>query len=148
WERDCSGRRKSTRRWRRSGGSGSGPMPLSGTRSRTRKASGRFATRVHPERPLSTAQRRRIRRRLASRTHMASSTRRVEAALERWAREVYGKAARKPGALRQRQFATPGGVGLDPPTGPREVTTQEKLGFQGEARSPAALSPPLNRARS
>ena len=28
---------------------------------------------------------------------MASNTQRVEAALEKWAREVYGKAAQKPG---------------------------------------------------
>ena len=63
---------------------------------------------------------------------MASSTRRVEAALERWAREVYGKAAQKPGALRQQQFATTSGVALEPLYVPREIDYQEKLGFPGE----------------
>ena len=64
---------------------------------------------------------------------MASSTRRVEAALERWAREVYGKAAQKPGALRQQQFATTSGVALEPLYVPREIDYEEKLGFTAKA---------------
>ena len=50
---------------------------------------------------------------------MASSTQRVEAALERWAREVYGKAQQK-GALRQPEFKTTSGIELLPLYGPRE----------------------------
>src|SRR5947209_15130793 len=63
---------------------------------------------------------------------MATSTRRVEAALERWAREVYGKAAQKPGALRQQQFATTSGVPLEPLYVPRDTDYEEKLGFPGQ----------------
>src|SRR5215470_19060618 len=63
---------------------------------------------------------------------MASSTRRIEAALERWAREVYGKAAQKPGALRQPRFATTSGIELLALYGPRETDYEEKLGFPGE----------------
>src|SRR5438309_1176508 len=63
---------------------------------------------------------------------MASSTQRVEAALERWAREVYGKAAQKKGALRQPEFETTSGIKLQPLYGPRDGDYQEKLGFPGE----------------
>jgi methylmalonyl-CoA mutase N-terminal domain/subunit len=62
---------------------------------------------------------------------MASSTQRVEAALERWAREVYGK-ARDKGGLRQPEFKTTSGIELLPLYGPREGDYQEKLGFPGE----------------
>src|SRR5437764_4815789 len=63
---------------------------------------------------------------------MASSTQRVEAALERWAREVYGKAVQKPGALRQERFETTSGIELQPLYGPREADYEEKLGFPGQ----------------
>src|SRR5438105_5079505 len=63
---------------------------------------------------------------------MASSTQRVEAALERWAREVYGKAAQKKGALRQPEFETTSGIKLQPLYGPRDGDYQDKLGFPGE----------------
>src|SRR3989440_837740 len=62
---------------------------------------------------------------------MASSTQRMEAALERWAREVYGKAQQK-GALRQPEFKTTSGIKLQPLYGPRDGDYQEKLGFPGE----------------
>ncbi len=78
---------------------------------------------------------------------MASSTRRVEAALERWAREVYGKAARKPGALRQERFATTSGIELDPLYGPRETDYEEKLGFPGEYPYTRGVQPTMYRGR-
>ena len=78
---------------------------------------------------------------------MASSTRRVEAALERWAREVYGKAAAKPGALRQERFATASGIELDPLYGPRETDYEEKLGFPGEYPYTRGVQPTMYRGR-
>ncbi len=78
---------------------------------------------------------------------MASSTRRVEAALERWAREVDGKAARKPGALRQERFATTSGIELDPLYGPRETDYEEKLGFPGEYPYTRGVQPTMYRGR-
>src|SRR6266850_6103290 len=78
---------------------------------------------------------------------MASSTRRVEAALERWAREVYGKAAAKPGALRQERFATASGIELDPLYGPRETDYAEKLGFPGEYPYTRGVQPTMYRGR-
>jgi methylmalonyl-CoA mutase N-terminal domain/subunit len=78
---------------------------------------------------------------------MASSTRRVEAALERWAREVYGKAAAKPGALRQEHFATTSGIELDPLYGPRETDYEEKLGFPGEYPYTRGVQPTMYRGR-
>ena len=78
---------------------------------------------------------------------MASSTRRVEAALERWAREVYGKAAQKPGALRQQQFATTSGVALEPLYVPREIDYEEKLGFPGDYPFTRGVQPTMYRGR-
>src|SRR5712671_3858272 len=78
---------------------------------------------------------------------MASSTRRVEAALERWAREVYGKAAQKPGGLRQPRFATTSGIELDPLYGPRETDYEEKLGFPGEYPYTRGVQPTMYRGR-
>ena len=78
---------------------------------------------------------------------MASSTRRVEAALERWAREVYGTAAQKPGALRQPQFATTGGMTLDPLYVPRDTDYEEKLGFPGEYPFTRGIQPTMYRGR-
>jgi methylmalonyl-CoA mutase, N-terminal domain len=78
---------------------------------------------------------------------MASSTRRVEAALERWAREMYGKAAGKPGALRQAQFATTSGMALDPLYVPRDTAYEEKLGFPGEYPFTRGIQPTMYRGR-
>ena len=78
---------------------------------------------------------------------MASSTRRVEAALERWAREVYGKAAQKPGALRQERFATTSGLELLPLYGPRDTDYEEKLGFPGEYPYTRGVQPTMYRGR-
>ena len=41
-----------------------------------------------------------------------SSTDRVQGALEKWAREVYGKAAARPGALRAASFKSSSGTEL------------------------------------
>jgi len=63
---------------------------------------------------------------------MASSTQRVKAALERWAREVYGKPAQNAGALRQQRFETTSGIELQPLYGPHDFDYEEKLGFPGQ----------------
>src|SRR5712672_1062514 len=78
---------------------------------------------------------------------MASSTRRVEAALERWAREVYGKAAQKPGALRQAQLATTSGIPLEPLYVPRDTEYEEKVGFPGEYPFTRGIQPTMYRGR-
>jgi methylmalonyl-CoA mutase, N-terminal domain len=78
---------------------------------------------------------------------MASSTQRVEAALERWAREVYGKAAQKPGALRQERFATTSGIELLPVYGPREADYEEKLAFPGQYPYTRGIQPTMYRGR-
>ena len=78
---------------------------------------------------------------------MASSTRRVEAALERWAREVYAKAAQKPGALRQTRFATTSGIELAALYAPRETDYEEKLGFPGEYPYTRGVQPTMYRGR-
>jgi methylmalonyl-CoA mutase, N-terminal domain len=81
---------------------------------------------------------------------MAGSTRKVEAALEKWAREVYGKAAQKPGALRQAQFLTSSGTSLaalyGPPSAPPEVY-EERLGFPGEYPFTRGVQTTLYRGR-
>src|SRR5881227_1470106 len=78
---------------------------------------------------------------------MASSTQRVEAALERWAREVYGKAVQKPGALRQERFDTTSGIELDPLYGPRQADYEEKLGFPGQYPYTRGVQPTMFRGR-
>src|SRR5256714_6346571 len=78
---------------------------------------------------------------------MASSTRRVEAALERVARGLSGKAAQKPGALRQAQFATTSGVPLEPLYVPRDTDYEEKLGFPGEYPFTRGIQPTMYRGR-
>ena len=78
---------------------------------------------------------------------MASSTQRVEAALERWAREVYAKAAQKPGALRQPRFATTSGIELAALYAPRETDYEEKLGFPGEYPYTRGVQPTMYRGR-
>jgi methylmalonyl-CoA mutase, N-terminal domain len=78
---------------------------------------------------------------------MASSTRRIEAALERWAREVYGKSAQKPGSLRQPRFATTSGIELAALYGPRETDYEEKLGFPGEYPYTRGVQPTMYRGR-
>ena len=78
---------------------------------------------------------------------MASSAQRVEAALERWAREVYGKAAQKPGALRRPEFETTSGITLSPLYGPGDGDYLEKLGFPGEYPYTRGVQPTMYRGR-
>ena len=81
---------------------------------------------------------------------MAKSTERVEAALEKWAREVYGAAAQKPGALRQPRFATSSGIEVQPLYGPGSVppeTYQEQLGLPGQFPFTRGVQSTLYRGR-
>jgi methylmalonyl-CoA mutase N-terminal domain/subunit len=78
---------------------------------------------------------------------MATGPRKVQAALERWAREVYGKAAAKPGALRQPRFATTSGIDLDPLYVPDGIDYEGKLGFPGEYPYTRGVQPTMYRGR-
>jgi len=78
---------------------------------------------------------------------MPSSSGKVEAALERWAREVYGKAAARQGALRQPRFATTSGVELAPLYAAEPDAYLEKLGFPGEAPFTRGVQPTMYRGR-
>ncbi|GAC1541744.1 MAG: methylmalonyl-CoA mutase family protein [Myxococcales bacterium] len=81
---------------------------------------------------------------------MPSSTQKAEAALEKWAREVYGKAAQKPGALRQAQFLSSSGTALAPLYGPQSAppeTYEEQLGFPGQYPFTRGVQPTLYRGR-
>ena len=71
----------------------------------------------------------------------------VEAALEKWAREVYGKAAQKPGALRKQEFATSSGIPLRPLYGPRELDYEAQLGFPGQYPFTRGVQPTMYRGR-
>ena len=51
-------------------------------------------------------------------------------ALEKWAREVYGKASAKPGALRKALFQTSSGIELPPLHSPDDPPPS--LGFPGQ----------------
>ena len=81
---------------------------------------------------------------------MATSSEKVESALERWAREVYGKAAQKPGALRLAQFRTSSGIDLaalyGPPSAPAE-RYDAQLGFPGEYPFTRGVQPTMYRGR-
>jgi methylmalonyl-CoA mutase N-terminal domain/subunit len=81
---------------------------------------------------------------------MATSTQKVEAALEKWTREVYGKAAQKPGALRQAHFRSSSGTELaalyGPPTAPPE-TYDDQLGFPGQYPFTRGVQPSMYRGR-
>ena len=81
---------------------------------------------------------------------MSRSTEKVDSALEIWAREVYGKAAKKPGALRQPEFATSSGIGLAPLYGPGSAppeTYDEKLGLPGQFPFTRGVQPTMYRGR-
>jgi len=74
----------------------------------------------------------------------------LEGALEKWAREVYGKAAAKPGALRQATFATSSGVELLPLYGPGSAPADsydEKLGMPGQFPFTRGVQPTMYRGR-
>jgi methylmalonyl-CoA mutase, N-terminal domain len=66
-------------------------------------------------------------------------------ALERWAREVYAKAAGKPGALRKALFRTSSGIEVKPLYGPAEPPPS--LGFPGEYPFTRGVQPTMYRGR-
>jgi methylmalonyl-CoA mutase N-terminal domain/subunit len=81
---------------------------------------------------------------------MASSTERIEAALTRWSREVYGKAASKKGALRAESFPTSSGTLVEALYGPGSAppeTYEEKLGLPGEFPFTRGVQPTMFRGR-
>ncbi len=66
-------------------------------------------------------------------------------ALEKWAREVYGKAAAKPGALRKALFETSSGVAIEPLYSPPEPPPA--LGFPGRYPFTRGVQPTMYRGR-
>ena len=81
---------------------------------------------------------------------MSSSTGRVESALEAWAREVYGKVAAKPGALRQAHFRSSSGTDLAALYGPQSAPAEsyeEQLGFPGRYPFTRGVQPTMYRGR-
>src|SRR5476651_1273984 len=81
---------------------------------------------------------------------MAKSTEKVEAALEKWARDVYGKSAQKPGALRQARFGTSSGIELAALYGPGSSPAEsydEKLGYPGLLPFTRGVQPTMYRGR-
>jgi len=66
-------------------------------------------------------------------------------ALEKWAREVYGRAAAKPGALRKALFQTSSGVEIEPLYGPDEPPPS--LGFPGQYPFTRGVQPTMYRGR-
>ncbi len=66
-------------------------------------------------------------------------------ALEKWAREVYGKAAAKPGALRKALFETSSGVAIEPLYSPPEPPPA--LGFPGQYPFTRGVQPTMYRGR-
>ncbi len=81
---------------------------------------------------------------------MAKSTEKVEAALEKWAQEVYGKAALKPGALRQPRFSTSSAIELPPLQGPASAppeSYEERQGFPGQYPFTRGVQPTMYRGR-
>jgi methylmalonyl-CoA mutase N-terminal domain/subunit len=81
---------------------------------------------------------------------MAKSDR-VESALAAWARDIYGKAAGKKGALRQPEFGTSSGIGLaplyGPPSAPDEDSYGARLGFPGQFPFTRGVQPTMYRGR-
>jgi methylmalonyl-CoA mutase, N-terminal domain len=81
---------------------------------------------------------------------MASSTEKVQSALEAWARTVYAKAAGKPGALRQPEFRTTSGIEVLPLYGPQHAPPEqydEKLGVPGSYPYTRGVQPTMYRGR-
>ncbi len=66
-------------------------------------------------------------------------------ALEKWARDVYGKAAVKPGALRKALFTTTSGIEVEPLYGPEEPPPQ--IGFPGQYPFTRGVQPTMYRGR-
>ena len=66
-------------------------------------------------------------------------------ALEKWAREVYGKTAEKPGALRKALFQTSSGIEVKPLYSPDEPPAS--VGFPGQYPFTRGIQPTLYRGR-
>jgi len=66
-------------------------------------------------------------------------------ALEKWAREVYGKAAAKPGALRKALFETSSGIEVKPLYSPDEPPPS--IGFPGQFPFTRGVQPTMYRGR-
>jgi len=65
--------------------------------------------------------------------------------LEKWAREVYGKAAAKPGALRKALFQTSSGIEIPPLHSPPEPPPS--IGFPGQFPFTRGIQPTMYRGR-
>ena len=66
-------------------------------------------------------------------------------ALEKWAREVYGKAAAKPGALRKALFQTSSGIEVKPLYSPDEAPPS--IGYPGQYPFTRGIQPTMYRGR-
>src|SRR3954447_12530336 len=66
-------------------------------------------------------------------------------ALEKWAKEVYGKTAQKPGALRKALFTTSSGIEVKPLYGPDEPPPA--VGFPGQYPFTRGVQPTMYRGR-
>jgi methylmalonyl-CoA mutase N-terminal domain/subunit len=66
-------------------------------------------------------------------------------ALEKWAREVYGKAAGKPGALRKALFQTSSGIEIPPLHSPADPPPS--IGFPGQFPFTRGIQPTMYRGR-
>jgi len=66
-------------------------------------------------------------------------------ALEKWAREVYGKAAEKPGALRKALFQTTSGIEIEPLYSPD--APPPSIGFPGQFPFTRGVQPTMYRGR-
>src|SRR5438874_294766 len=78
---------------------------------------------------------------------MATSTGKIAAAFQAFLRDVYGKAAKKPGALRQASFATTSGIEEAPLYVPRDFDYEEKVGFPGQFPFTRGVQPTMYRGR-
>ncbi|MFL5248988.1 MAG: methylmalonyl-CoA mutase [Myxococcales bacterium] len=78
---------------------------------------------------------------------MTSSTGKIAAAFQTFLRDVYGKATKKPGALRQASFATTSGIEQAPLYVPRDFDYEEKLGFPGQYPFTRGIQPTMYRGR-
>src|SRR3954469_10371610 len=78
---------------------------------------------------------------------MGTSSERFGAALQAFLRDVYGKVAKKPGALRHAAFATTSGIELQPLYVPRDFDYQARLGFPGEHPFTRGVQPTMYRGR-
>ena len=68
-----------------------------------------------------------------------------EGALEKWARDVYGKAAARPGALQKAEFRTSSGIAIAPLYGPSEP--DPRLGLPGVYPYTRGVQPTMYRGR-